>query len=107
LPLSLIVTAIINNRREDFPCFSACSALGVARTVKRPFAVTQRVIGRGILAGQYLGVSGNAAAGVGLGAKGLIGGSRRTTMLQPLSLSGQVGANLAAGVAGLTLRHVR
>jgi hypothetical protein len=34
----------------------------------------------------------------------LIGGSRRSVMLQPLSVSGQVGVNLALGVAGLTLR---
>jgi hypothetical protein len=34
----------------------------------------------------------------------LVGGSRRTISLQPLSVSGQVGINLAVGVAGLTLR---
>lgn len=65
----------------------------------------QRRIGRGVLAGHYVGASANASAGVGIGAKALIGGSRRTTMLQPLSLSGRVGINLAAGVAGLTLRY--
>jgi Protein of unknown function (DUF992) len=34
----------------------------------------------------------------------LVGGSRRSTVLQPVSLIGQVGVNLALGVAGLTLR---
>ena len=40
----------------------------------------------------------------GLGAKVLIGGSRRTITLQPLSVEGQIGVNLAVGVANLTLR---
>jgi hypothetical protein len=42
--------------------------------------------------------------GLGAGAKVLIGGSHRSIALQPLSVSGQVGVNLALGVAGLTLR---
>jgi hypothetical protein len=64
-----------------------------------------RRIGRGVLAGHYVGASGDASLGVGIGAKALIGGSRRSMMLQPLSLSGRVGVNLAAGVTGLTLRY--
>jgi hypothetical protein len=64
-----------------------------------------RRIGRGVLAGHYVGASADASVGLGVGAKALIGGSRRTTMLQPLSLSGRVGVNLAAGVTGLTLRY--
>lgn len=63
-----------------------------------------RRIGRGTLAGHYAGVSGDVSLGVGIGAKALIGGSRRTTVLQPLSVSGRVGANIAAGVTGFTLR---
>jgi Protein of unknown function (DUF992) len=61
-------------------------------------------LGRGALAGNFVGASGDIGLGVGVGANVLIGGSRRTTMLQPLSVSGQVGINLAVGVAGLTLR---
>jgi hypothetical protein len=63
-----------------------------------------RGIRRGALAGHYVGASGDIALGVGVGANALIGGSRRSVMLQPLSVSGQVGINLALGVAGLTLR---
>jgi hypothetical protein len=63
-----------------------------------------RRVGRGALAGHFVGASASVAAGVGVGAKVLVGGSRRTTVLQPLSVSGRVGINLAAGVAGLTLR---
>jgi hypothetical protein len=63
-----------------------------------------RAIGRGALAGNYVGASGDIAFGVGFGANVLVGGSRRSVMLQPVSVSGQVGLNLAVGVAGLTLR---
>ena len=61
-------------------------------------------IGRGTLRGNYVGASGNVAVGLGLGAKVLVGGSRRTITLQPLSVEGQIGLNLALGVANLTLR---
>jgi len=67
------------------------------------FAPTSHV-GHGTLRGTYVGASGNASLGVGLGANVLIGGSHRTISLQPLSVEGQVGINLAAGVARLTLR---
>ena len=43
-------------------------------------------------------------AGVGVGANVLFGGSNRTIALQPLSVEGQVGINLALGVSGLALR---
>jgi Protein of unknown function (DUF992) len=56
------------------------------------------------LRGRYVGASGDASFGVGAGAKLLVGGSHHTISLQPIALSGQVGLNLALGVAGLTLR---
>jgi hypothetical protein len=58
----------------------------------------------GALAGTYGGASGSASLGVGVGANALVGGSHRSIALQPLSVEGQVGVNLALGVAGLTLR---
>jgi Protein of unknown function (DUF992) len=61
-------------------------------------------IGRGTLRGSYVGASGNAAVGLGLGANVLVGGSRRTITLQPLSVEGQIGLNLALGVSNLVLR---
>jgi hypothetical protein len=64
-----------------------------------------RVMGRGALAGHYFGASADASLGLGVGAKVLIGGSRRSTTLQPLSVSARRGINLAAGVTGLTLRY--
>ncbi|HEY1364021.1 MAG TPA: DUF992 domain-containing protein [Xanthobacteraceae bacterium] len=70
------------------------------------WAVLARTKGarRGALAGHYVGVSGDVSLGPGIGAKALIGGSRRSTVLQPVSVMGKVGANLALGVTGLTLR---
>lgn len=56
------------------------------------------------LRGNYGGVSGDISLGVGAGAKLLVGGSHHTISLQPLALTGQVGVNLALGVAGLALR---
>jgi hypothetical protein len=61
-------------------------------------------IGRGTLRGSYVGASGNVALGLGLGAKLLIGGSRRSVVLQPLSVEGLIGINLALGVTNLILR---
>ncbi len=56
------------------------------------------------LRGTYVGASANAAWGVGIGANVLVGGSNSTIALQPLSVSGETGLNLALGVADLTLR---
>lgn len=60
----------------------------------------------GALAGHYVGASGDVSAGIGGGAKVLVGGSRRATMLQPVSVVAQVGVNLALGVAALRLRFL-
>jgi hypothetical protein len=60
-------------------------------------------IGPSTLRGSYVGASGNVALGPGLGVNVLIGGSRRTIVLQPLSVERAIGFNLAAGVASLTL----
>jgi hypothetical protein len=56
------------------------------------------------LAGTYDGASGEATIGAGLGANVPVGGSDRTVALQPLSVQGQTGLNLAVGVASLELR---
>jgi hypothetical protein len=57
----------------------------------------------GALAGKYVGASGSVSVGLGAGAHVLVGGSHRSFALQPLSVEGQAGVNLALGVAGLTL----
>ena len=61
----------------------------------------------GALAGNYGGATAEATVGAGLGANVLVGGSDRTVALQPLSVQGQAGLNVAAGVAELTLHPAR
>jgi hypothetical protein len=61
----------------------------------------------GALAGHYGGASAEATVGAGLGANVLVGGSNRTVALQPVSVQGQAGLNVAVGVAGLDLRPAR
>lgn len=61
----------------------------------------------GALAGNYGGVSAEATVGAGVGANVLVGGSSRTVTLQPISVQGQSGLNLAVGVAGLDLQPAR
>lgn len=60
---------------------------------------------RGALVGEYGGVSADASVGIGGGANALLGGSNKSITLQPLSVQGQTGVNLAVGVTGLTLRR--
>ena len=55
------------------------------------------------LAGAYGGASGEASVGAGFGANVLVGGSDRSVALQPVSVQGQTGLNLALGVASLEL----
>jgi hypothetical protein len=59
------------------------------------------------LQGTYGGVSAQATVGVGLGANALVGGSHKSITLQPISVQGQTGLNVAAGIAGLKLRFVK
>jgi Protein of unknown function (DUF992) len=59
---------------------------------------------RGGLAGVYAGATGEIGVGVGVGANVLFGGSGRTVALQPVSVEGQVGVNLAVGLSSLELR---
>ncbi len=69
------------------------------------FAPTTRRFGA--LAGHYGGASAEATVGLGAGANVLVGGSRRTVELQPVSVQGQAGLNLAVGVASLDLHPAR
>ncbi len=57
----------------------------------------------GALAGTYVGATAEATAAIGAGANVLIGGFNKNIQLQPVSLSGQTGLNVAAGVAELVL----
>jgi hypothetical protein len=62
--------------------------------------------GRGALDGHYGGFTAGAAVGVGLNANALIGGSTKSIALQPLSIEGDTGLNVAAGIGEISLRSV-
>jgi hypothetical protein len=70
------------------------------------FAPVDR-LGPGDLSGTYAGAQGSASVGVGLGGNVLVGGSNNSIALQPLSVQGQVGLNVAAGLESLELRPGR
>ena len=57
----------------------------------------------GSLAGSYAGGTASATVGVGVGAHALVGGSNNTIALQPLSLEGNSGLNVAAGIGAIQL----
>jgi hypothetical protein len=61
----------------------------------------------GALAGSYGGATASGTVGVGVGANVLIGGSNRQITLQPISVEGSKGLNVAAGIGEVELRAVR
>ena len=72
------------------------------RIIWEVFATTNRYAG--MLSGRYVGATAEATIAVGLGANVLVGGSHRSVALQPVSVQGQTGFNIAAGVGELRLR---
>ena len=61
-------------------------------------------IARGALSGTYAGATAGATVGVGLGANVLVGGLDKSIALQPLSIEGNEGLNVAAGIGSISLR---
>ena len=57
----------------------------------------------GSLSGTYGGATGSATVGVGVGANVLVGGSANSIALQPVSIEGTTGLNVAAGIAEMAL----
>jgi hypothetical protein len=56
------------------------------------------------LAGTYVGGAADASFGIGGGANALVGGSKNSDTLQPLSIEGQVGVNLALAAANFRIQ---
>ena len=83
--------------------------LGITTETALAWAVYSPVaqLGPGDLSGNYAGAQGSASLGVGAGGNVLVGGSNNSISLQPLSLQGQVGVNIAAGLESLELRPGR
>jgi hypothetical protein len=61
-------------------------------------------IRQGALQGDYAGASAQATVGLGIGANALIGGLDKSIALQPLSVEGSKGLNVAAGIGAISLR---
>ena len=61
---------------------------------------------KGALEGDYVGASAQANIGVGVGANALIGGFDKSITLQPLSVEGSKGLNVAAGIGSISLKAV-
>jgi len=83
--------------------------LGITAQTQLAWAVSapNNRVDRGDLAGQYGGVGANASVGIGGGGNFLVGGPANSYALQPLSVQGQTGLNVAAGIADLQLEPFR
>lgn len=82
--------------------------LGITQQTRLSWAVNapSSRLGRGELAGNYGGVGANASVGIGGGGNFLVGGPQNSYALQPISVQGQTGLNVAAGIADLELTPV-
>jgi hypothetical protein len=80
--------------------------LGITAQTQLAWAVNapNSRIGYGELAGNYGGVGANASVGVGGGGNFLVGGPANAYALQPVSVQGQTGLNVAAGIADIELQ---
>ena len=79
---------------------------GKGKLVWAVFAPTSDVR-PGVIEGEYAGASAKATVGVGVGANALIGGLDKSIALQPVSVSGSTGLNVAAGIGSISLKHTR
>ena len=101
------------NGRPDTPYVATIRKIGLDIGITEQTALAWAVFapverfGPGDLAGNYAGAQGSAAVGVGAGANVLVGGSSNSISLQPISVQGQTGLNVAAGLQDLELRPGR
>jgi hypothetical protein len=86
------------------------------RRGRRLPAARRAAVGRGLdhpearagaLAGTYVGATAEAGWAVGLGSNVLVGGSKKGVALQPISIEGFSGANVAAGVVEVELKPAK
>jgi hypothetical protein len=61
----------------------------------------------GALAGGYVGATASASVGVGVGANVLVGGFEKSVTLQPVSIEGNEGLNVAGGIGAINLKFDR
>src|SRR5258708_5828018 len=78
---------------------------GKGKLVLAVFAPTSDVR-PGAIEGEYAGASAQASIGVGLSANVLVGGLDKSIALQPVSVEGSTGLNVAAGIGSISLKYV-
>jgi hypothetical protein len=95
-----------NGRIEQYDGFISKVGIDIGATTAGTivWAVYEPTARNGSLGGTYAGATAEVTLVAGLGANVLVGGSESSVALQPLSVSGQAGLNLAAGVGALTLQ---
>ena len=65
-----------------------------------------QTITQGALMGHYAGATAGATLGVGAGMHVLVGGMESSIALQPVSIEGNNGLNVAAGIANVNLKYI-
>lgn len=104
------VSCVFSNGRDTERYEGSINKIGVDLGYKSGAKVVWAVLapssdpGEGALAGHYGGVTASATAVYGVGAHVLVGGFDRSITLQPISVEGNRGLDVAAGVGELTLR---
>jgi hypothetical protein len=88
------------------------SKIGIDIGYLAPVAMTWAVVvssgvphSGGALAGKYFGATAQAAAGIGGGVNVLFGGFEKSVTLQPVSVEGDMGLYVGAGIAALNLQR--
>jgi hypothetical protein len=61
----------------------------------------------GALEGGYGGATASATVGLGVGANVLVGGFDKSISLQPISVEGNTGLNVAAGIGAMNLKFAK
>lgn len=98
-----------NSRARGYT--ATITKVGVDIGFKNDTTLVWQVIGstdvrRGpLLVGDYGGVSAEASVALGVGANALVGGSEKSIVLQPISVQGQTGLNVALAVTSMTIRR--
>jgi hypothetical protein len=106
---TLDCTYVPNGDRPKRRLVGTVTNVGLDVGIKGPSVMVWGVLGStaalpsDALSGSFVGAAADASLGLGAGAKVLIGGNNKSVVLQPLSVQGQTGVNLAIGVTGLRL----
>lgn len=105
-------TCIFDTARDERPdeIYTAqITKLGVDLSLEKAETLKWAVLSatgrfdKGLITGEYVGASADAALGLGAGARVQVGGLDDSITLQPLSVSGREGLGVAAGIEQMSL----